>query len=217
MKKLLIFGEGPSLPRLIHEIERSALYDIVGIVVPHATAPARNNIPLYTLETLPAFDRQEVSAFIVGDEQHLNQQRLAAYMEVKRMGYAITAICSAGASIADGLKLRENVFIDHGARVLADANIGANTWIMQGAEIDADTKIGSSCWIGAQCIISAGATLGKNCTLGGHRPWRGIASLVYYPCANHADCIATHDDFSGCPLSGTGVFFPKMMPFPATR
>jgi acetyltransferase-like isoleucine patch superfamily enzyme len=166
MKKLLIFGEGPSLPRLIHEIERSALYDIVGIVVSHATAPARNNIPLYTLETLPAFDRQEVSAFIVGDEQHLNQQRLAAYMEVKRMGYAITAICSAGASIGDGLKLRENVFIDHGARVLADVNIGANTWIMQGAEIDADAKIGSSCWIGAQSIISAGATLGKNCTLG---------------------------------------------------
>lgn len=166
MKKLLIFGESASLARLIHEIERAALYEIVGIVVTNAAATNRHNIPLYTLESLPAFDKQEVSAFIAGDEQHLNQQRLAAYMEVKRMGYTIAAICSASASIADGLKLRENVFIDHGARVVADANIGANTWIMPGAQIDADARIGSSCWIGSQCIISAGATLGKNCTLG---------------------------------------------------
>ncbi|MCB4810079.1 UDP-glucose 4-epimerase [Methylovorus menthalis] len=166
MKKLLIFGESTSLARLNHEIERSALYDIVGIVVAKATTATRYGIPLYTLETLPAFDKQEVSAFIVGDEQHLNQQRLAAYMDVKRMGYAITSFCSSSASIANGLKLRENVFIDRDARVLAPANIGANTWIMQGAQIDADAKIGSSCWIGAQCVISAGATIGKNCTLG---------------------------------------------------
>ncbi|ADQ85875.1 DapH/DapD/GlmU-related protein [Methylovorus sp. MP688] len=165
MKKLLIFGESASLARLVHEIKHAALYDIVGIVVENATTATRHGIPLYTLATLPAFDKQDVSAFIAGDEQHLNQQRLAAYMDVKRMGYAIAAICSSTASIADGVKLRENVFIDHGARVLAPANIGANTWIMQGAQIDADAKIGSSCWIGAQSVISEGASIGKNCTL----------------------------------------------------
>lgn len=188
MKKLLIFGEGSSLARLIHEIERSALYEIVGIVVAHATAATRHTIPQYTLESLPAFDRQEVSAFIAGDEQHLNQQRLAAYMEVKRMGYPIVAICSASASIADDLKLRENVFIDHGARVLAPANIGANTWIMQGAQIEAEAKIGSSCWIGAQSVISEGASLGKNCTLG---PGVVIGPGVVLPAWSTINCQTT--------------------------
>ena len=73
---------------------------------------------------------------------------------------------SAAASVASGIKLRENVYVDRGTRLLPGASIGANSWVMQGSELGANSKIGSSCWVGSYCRVSERATLGKNCTLG---------------------------------------------------
>lgn len=178
MKPLLIFGSGVGLQRIIHEVSLSGLYEIVGIVsqagtiantenlaAPTATS-TRQTIPHYAdVSAVPDAVREKAAAFIVDDQSLLNQQRLARYMAIKRLGLPIIAIASANSSIASGVKLRENVLIDHGVRILPEANIGANTWVMQGSEIGAGAKLGSSCWIGSQCQIAENAVLGKNCTL----------------------------------------------------
>jgi acetyltransferase-like isoleucine patch superfamily enzyme len=87
-------------------------------------------------------------------------------MAIKAGGGLIISLKVLSSSVADGVKLRENVLIDHAARVLPGASIGANTWVMQNSELGTNCKVGSSCWIGPNCQISERATLGKNCTLG---------------------------------------------------
>lgn len=172
MKPLLLFGTGAGLPRILHEVRQAGLYEVVGIIDEESPAQANGaqagakEIAHYTeLAAVPADLRATASAFIVDDQSLLNQQRLARYMAIKRLGLPIIAIASQHASIASGVKLRENVLVDHGVRILPEANIGANTWIMQSSEIGAGAKIGSSCWIGSQCLVSDQAVLGKNCTL----------------------------------------------------
>lgn len=166
MKPLLVFGTGAGLPRILHEARQTGLYEVVGIIGEQAAQAGAQDIPHYAeLAAVPAAISASAAAFIVDDQSLLNQQRLARYMEIKRLGLPIIAIASLHASIANGVKLRENVLVDHGVRILPGANIGANTWIMQGSEIGAGAKIGSSCWIGSQCQIAEQAVLGKNCTL----------------------------------------------------
>ncbi|MGF6296519.1 DapH/DapD/GlmU-related protein [Paraburkholderia youngii] len=164
MKKLLIIDAGGNLERAMHEIAQAGDYQIAGVI---GAQPAPAGIPHFADLNAVTDDARENSAFfIAGDQRMLNQHRLSAYMEVKRRGWLIVALRSTSASLAAGVRLRENVYIDHAVRVLPRANIGANTWVMQGAEIGTGSKIGSSCWIGAHCRVSERAVVGKNCTLG---------------------------------------------------
>jgi len=164
VKKLLIFHANGHLERILHEVAQDGIYQIAGII---SAEEISKSIPLFPdLDGLTHADRADGTFFICGDARLLNQHRLSAYMEVKRRGWPITSLKSAAASVATAVKLRENVYIDRGARVLLGARIGANSWIMQGSELGANCSVGSSCWIGVNCRISERATLGKNCTLG---------------------------------------------------
>jgi hypothetical protein len=164
MKKLLIYHAGGNLDRVLHEVARTESYQLAGVISTEAV-PA--GVPHFAnLDALTDVDREGCAFFITGDQRLLNQHRLSAYMEIKQHGWPIVSLQNASASVAAGIRLRENAYIDHAVRVLPGANIGANTWIMQGSELGANTKIGSSCWIGRHCVVSERAVLGKNCTLG---------------------------------------------------
>lgn len=164
MKDLLILHVGGELNRILHEVERDGVHNVAGVI---SSEPVSANIPHFReVSALSEEDRAGCVFFIVGDARLLNQHRLAAYMEIKRKGWPIIALKSAAASMAASVRLRENTYIDHAARVLPGANIGANSWVMQGSELGANCKVGSSCWIGSNARVSERATLEKNCTLG---------------------------------------------------
>ena len=164
MKRLLIFHVGGDLERILHEVTQDGIYQVAGII---AAETASATIRYFReLAAVAETDRLGSVFFIVGDARLLNQHRLSAYMEIKRKGWPIVSLKSAAASVAPEIKLRENVYIDRGTRVLSGANIGANSWVMQGSELGANCKIGSSCWVGSYCRVSERATLEKNCTLG---------------------------------------------------
>lgn len=166
MKPLLIFGANRHTERVLHEIKRDAVYEVMGVVDDSPQATAMPGLPLYTrAQALAQFSSAEVMAFIAEGEDFLNQTRLGLYMAIKQAGWAIAAIASSRADIADGVRLRENSFIDSDVRILRGANLGANSWIMRGSELGAGAKLGSSCWVSANCSIGDGASLGKNCTL----------------------------------------------------
>jgi hypothetical protein len=172
MKKLIVhhagatadamLHDGGHLERVLHEVAEAGVYQIVGIIGVGG-APA---IPHFSdVSAIPDAEREGCVFFICSDTGFLNQRRLAAYMDIKRRGWPIIGLQAPSASVAEGIRLRENVFIDHTVRVLPGANIGANAWVMQGSELGANSKIGSSCWIGPHCRVSERAVLGKNCTL----------------------------------------------------
>ncbi len=164
MKKLWLFHASGDLERVRHEILRDSLYEIAGVL---ALEQDVHGAPQVADKEILAKARQdEAACFIVGDAQLLNQYRLAAYLAIKGAGGRIISIKAPSSSVADGVKLRENVWIDHAVRVLPGVSIGANTWVMRNSELATNCKIGSSCWIGTNCQISERATLGKNCTLG---------------------------------------------------
>lgn len=164
MKKLWLFHAGGDLETIRHEILQNGLYEIAGVL---ALEEGSDGMPSPPVKAALAQARQDGDVcFIVGDARLLNQSRLAAYMAIKAAGGRVVPLKSRSASVADGVRLRENVFIDHAARLLPGASIGANTWIMQNSQLGTNCKVGSSCWIGVNCQISEHATLGKNCTLG---------------------------------------------------
>jgi UDP-3-O-[3-hydroxymyristoyl] glucosamine N-acyltransferase len=164
MKKLLIFHVGGDLERILHEVAHDGIHQVAGIIGAEASSAS---VPHFRdLAALAEADRTGCVFFISGDARLLNQHRLASYMEIKRRGWPIVSLKSPAASMAPGIKLRENAYIDRGTRVLSGASIGANSWVMQGSELGANSKIGSSCWVGSYCRVSERATLEKNCTLG---------------------------------------------------
>jgi carbonic anhydrase/acetyltransferase-like protein (isoleucine patch superfamily) len=164
MKKLWLFYAGGDLEHIRHEILRYGQYEIVRVLDLEEGGYGTHQPPD---KAILAQARQDgTSCFIIGDARLLNQSRLAAYMAIKAGGGRIIPLKVLSSSVADGVKLRENVWIDHAARVLPGASIGANTWVMQNSELGTNCKVGSSCWIGPNCQISERATLGKNCTLG---------------------------------------------------
>jgi len=164
MKKLWLFHAGGDLERIRHEILRDGQYEIVGVL---ALEEGGYGTPQPLDKAILAQSRQDDAAcFIIGDARLLNQHRLAAYMAIKAGRGRIIPLNAPSSAVAGGVKLRENVWIDHAARVLPGVSIGANTWVMQNSELGTSCKVGSSCWIGPNCQISERATLGKNCTLG---------------------------------------------------
>ena len=167
MRKLLLSGLNAYTDRILHEVNLSAVFEVVGIVDTIPTLDSRaSGFPVYSLaEATDTFGTKDAFIFAVAGNAYLNQHRLASYMACKQAGFTVTSIASLGANIAGGIKLRENVFIDEHVRILPHANIGANSWVMRNAEIGSGARIGSSCWISAGCSIGDGATLGKNCTL----------------------------------------------------
>ena len=167
MKKLLLSGLNAHTDRILHEVKRAGIYEVIGIVDSVKSPDSHaNGLPVYSLaEAANVFGTKEASIFAAAGNAYLNQDRLAAYMACKQAGFTVVSIASLGVNIAEGIKLRENVFIDEHVRILPQANIGANSWIMRNAEIGSGARIGSSCWISAGCSIGDNATLGKNCTL----------------------------------------------------
>jgi acetyltransferase-like isoleucine patch superfamily enzyme len=164
MKKLWLFNAGGNLEQVRHEVVRGGEYAIADVSTFEDGEYGSQLVP--DRATLSQVRQAGGYCFIVGNERMLNQARLAAYMAIKAGGGKVIALQSIGSSVAEGVRFRENVWIDRGARILSGANIGANTWVMQNSEIGTNCKVGSSCWIGPNCQISEGATLGKNCTLG---------------------------------------------------
>jgi len=164
MKKLWLIHAGGDLEHIRHEILRDGEYQIVRVLALEEAGYGIHQPPDKAILAQARLDG--AACFIVGDSRLLNQSRLAAYMAIKAGGGLIVPLKVRSSSVADGVKLRENVWIDHSARVLPGASIGANTWVMQNSELGTNCKVGSSCWIGPNCQISERATLGKNCTLG---------------------------------------------------
>jgi UDP-3-O-[3-hydroxymyristoyl] glucosamine N-acyltransferase len=164
MKKLWLFHAGGNLEQIRHEILRDGQYEIAGVLTLEEGGDGTHQPPDKTI--LAQARRNGDACFIIGDARLLNQSRLAAYMEIKSGGGRIIPLKSPSSSVANDVKLRENVWVDHAARVLPGVSIGANTWVMQNSELGTSCKVGSSCWIGPNCQISERATLGKNCTLG---------------------------------------------------
>lgn len=165
MKKLWLFHAGGDLEAVRHEILRGGHYEIAGVRV--LDEDVDGALPPSPVREVLAQARADGDVcFIVGDARLLNQSRLAAYMAVKAAGGRIVPLAAQSASVAAGVKLRENVWIDHAARVLPGVSLGANTWVLQHSDLGAHCRIGSSCWIGPNCQIAERATLGRNCTLG---------------------------------------------------
>ena len=164
MKKLWLFHVGGDIEHIRHEILRDGQYEIAGVLAMEDGGYGTHQPPD---KTMLAKMRQDGDAcFVIGDARLLNQSRLAAYMAIKAGGGRVIALKAPSSSVADGVKLRDNVWVGHAARVLPGASIGANTWLMQNSQLGTNCKVASSCWIGPNCQISERATLGKNCTLG---------------------------------------------------
>ncbi len=167
MERLIIFGIDATSARVALEAERSGKFEVAGFVAPNAASgPTFLGRPVFDPESVKsAFGTASTKAFASCDSRFLNQDRLSLYLAAKQAGYPIASIVSPSAVVAPGVRLRENVFIDAGARVLEGANIGANVWVLANALLGSRARLGSSCWIGEACSVGEDASLGKNCTL----------------------------------------------------
>lgn len=166
MKSLFIFQIHDHMEYVQYEINNNTQYEINSKIFFQLNGNGELNLTEENQDKINSINRKNSFAFIIGNENMLNQQRLSAYMAIKRLGLPITSIQSIGSSIDKSVRLRENVYVDHAVRIQPNANIGSNTWILQGSDIGASSKIGTSCWIGRYCKISERAIIGKNCTLG---------------------------------------------------
>lgn len=166
MKPLLIFHINGDWRGVQHEILQNHQYSIEDVVSISVGIDGISVISEEDAEKVSKIKLAGGAGFIVGNDAMLNQQRLSGYMRIKKMGLPIVSVKSNHASVASDIRIRENVFIDHAARILMGCNIGANTWVMQGSELGSGCKVGSSCWIGRNCYISENVVIGKNCTIG---------------------------------------------------
>jgi len=170
MERLIIYGIDGQAARVAMEAERSELFEIAAFVREGAASGETFlGRPVMDAQAAKAaFPPKSARAFAACDARFLNQDRLSLYLAAKQAGYAITSVVSPSAVVAPGVRLRENVFIDAGARVLDGANIGANVWLLANAIVNSRAKLGSSCWLDEGSSVGADATLGKNCTLTRH-------------------------------------------------
>ena len=170
MERLIIYGINGPTARVAMEAERSGLFEIAAFVI-EGGASGDSFLGRPVLDSHSAktrFPPESAKAFASCDSRFLNQDRLSLYLSAKQAGYAIVSIVSPSAVVAPGVRLRENVFIDAGARVLDGANIGANVWLLANAIVNSRAKLGSSCWLDERSAVGANATLGKNCSLTRH-------------------------------------------------
>ena len=180
MERLIIYGiDGPAA-RVAIEAERSGLFEIAAFVKEGATPDETFfGRPVMDAQSAKAaFPPKSAKAFASCDARFLNQDRLSLYLAAKQAGYAIVSVVSPSAVVAPGVRMRENVFVDAGARVLDGVNIGANVWLLANAIVNSRAKLGSSCWLDEGSSVGSETNLGKNCTLARHA---SIASRVSLP------------------------------------
>ena len=192
MDRLIIFGiDGPA-SRVAMEAERSGRFEVVAFVTQTpGSAPTFLGRPVLDPAAARAtFEPASTHAFASCDARFLNQDRLSLYLSAKQSGYPIASIVSPSALIAPGVRLRENVFVDAGARVLDGANVGANVWVLAQALVGSRAKLGSSCWIGESCAVGDDATLGKNCTIAARAEVAPGVSLPAWSFINRTTSVA---------------------------
>ena len=167
MKPLLIFGMDDHCARIIGEVERAGIHEVAGFVACKGGASDQFlGRPVYSPESaVSQFQRKGVEAFATGGHAFLNQERFGNYVMAKREGFRIASVISPAARIAEGVRVRENSFIDAEVRILDGAQLRENVWIMQSALIGSDARIGRSAWIGERAIIEGRAVIERNCTL----------------------------------------------------
>lgn len=167
MRPLLIFGLDDQCARVVGEIERAGIHEIAGFVACKGETSAQFlGRPVFSPESaVSQFSKKGVEAFAAGGNAFLNQERFGNYVMAKRAGFRIASVISVAARIAEGVRVRENSFIDADVRILGGAQLRENVWIMQSALIGSDVGVGRSAWVGERALIEGGAVIERNCTL----------------------------------------------------
>jgi hypothetical protein len=163
---LVIFGIDAYIGRVLLAAEAGERHTICAFVDERSGDSLLGRPVLSLDQARSQYPRDRAEAFACLDERFLNQERLALYMHAKRSGYRIASIVSEAATVAADVRLRENVLVEAGARVLPGVSLGANAWVGANATLGANVHVGSSCWLAPGCVVEDGARIGKNCTIG---------------------------------------------------
>lgn len=186
---LLLIGAGGHALACIDVIERTAAFEIVGLVGAAAEKGASVlGCPVLgtdaDLEHLAARCR---NALIGIGQLDSPGRRIALFKALNAAGYRLPAIVSPAAEVSRHATLGPGTIVMHSAVVNAGARIGANCivntralvehgvvvgdhcHVSTGAIANGDVKIGEGTFIGSGSVIREGIVIGRNCFVGmGH-------------------------------------------------
>lgn len=184
--KLQLVGGGGHCHSVIESIERTGMFDIVGI----SEVPGRigENVLGYSVnisdEELPLLANQNLCFLITIGQIKTFEPRKRLFELLEGLHYIIatvidpSAVISKRATIGKGTVVLRNAFINTGVSVGCnciintsaiiehDSTIGNHVHISTGAIINGSCIIGDGCFIGSGAIISNGITIGPGAIVG---------------------------------------------------
>jgi sugar O-acyltransferase (sialic acid O-acetyltransferase NeuD family) len=186
---LLLIGAGGHALACIDVIERTASFEIVGLI--GAAAEKGASVLGYpvigTDADLEHLAARCPNALICVGQLESPGRRIALFEALNAAGYRLPAIVSPSAEVSRHATIGPGTIVMHGAIVNAGARIGANCivntralvehgavvgdhcHISTGAIANGDVKIGEGTFIGSGSVIREGITIGRDCFVGmGH-------------------------------------------------
>jgi sugar O-acyltransferase (sialic acid O-acetyltransferase NeuD family) len=208
MKKLIIFGDGPSAEVVSKIVEEYKLFSIECFTVNRKYLKKKKifSHKIIEYEKIRKLKNKKKYFFFVSlGYSNLNKDREKICQKVKSDGFKLVSIIHPLANICKSIKIGTNNFIMQDVHIHPLAKIGDNNFIWSGSIICHHVMIGNNCWFTSGSSIAGNTTIGNNCFFGinstitnnikiGNRVFIGAGSLVVKSLKNGSTVVRKPDN-----------------------
>jgi sugar O-acyltransferase (sialic acid O-acetyltransferase NeuD family) len=207
MKKLIIFGDGPSAEVVSKIVEEYKLFSIMCFTVNRKYLKKKKIFSYKIIEyekIRKLKNKKEYFVFVSLGYSNLNQDREKIFQKVKSDGFMLASIIHPLANISKSVKIGTNNFIMQDVHIHPLVKIGDNNFIWSGSIICHHVVIGNNCWFTSGSSVAGNTTIGNNCFFGinsiitnnikiGDRIFIGAGSLVVKSLKNGSTVVRKPD------------------------
>jgi sugar O-acyltransferase (sialic acid O-acetyltransferase NeuD family) len=207
MKKLIIFGDGPSAEVVSKIVEEYKLFSIECFTVNRKYLKKKKIFSYKIIEyekIRKLKNKKEYFIFVSLGYSNLNKDREKIFHRVKSDGFKLVSIIHPLANICKSIKIGTNNFIMQDVHIHPLVNIGDNNFIWSGSIICHHVRIGNNCWFTSGSSVAGNTSIGNNCFFGinstitnnikiGNRVFVGAGSLVVKSLKNGSTVVRKPD------------------------
>lgn len=169
LKKIVIFGMGPSAEVVTQICEEFELFEIVAYTVDKdfVTQERYLSKPLIPFDDLHLkFPASDYGVFVCVGYGQMNTVRERIWKKVKTIGYRTPSVVHPNSHLPGDFVHGDNCFIMNDVHIHPCVEIGKNNFIWSGTTLCHHVKVGDHCWFTSGSSVAGNSNIGHNCFFG---------------------------------------------------
>ena len=169
IKKLIIFGDGPTAEVVFDIVSEYKLFEVECFTVDKKYNKKKfiKKKKIISYEIIKKIKKKEEYVLFVSlGYSNMNKNRETIYKRAINDGFKLTNIIHPKAVIPKKTKVGKNCFIMNDVHIHPCVKIGNNNFIWSGAILCHHVKVGNNCWFTSGSSVAGITKVGNNCFFG---------------------------------------------------